>query len=300
MVRNSQELTNFFLEKKKRLDDESKQTFSTIPLIDRDDILKLGSVLANDDVIARLRHNKKRLVWHVAMPKSGSTWVSAVMKKGLKLKGWKNINLLPTYGHREQEVAPIEILRQNGLNHNIFAAHQHCSYSEYAFDFIEKFDVKLILQVRNIADCIQSYIDHLNKGELAIPNAFLTQQRWATFSAETKLNFVVDFLVPWYIDFWAGWTAGLKDRNIPFSLIKYEELILDPSSEFYKIATYCDDSVTELEVSTWLNQSSQANTRKNKAVAGRGNSLPDWVHVKLQQLISYYPNTDFTPVGIVS
>jgi hypothetical protein len=108
----------------------------------------------------------------------------------------------------------------------------------------------------------------------------------------------MDFLVPWYIDFWAGWTAGLKERNIEFCLIKYEELIVDPSSEFYKIATFCDGTATQLEIDTWLNHGSRANTRKNKAVAGRGNNLPDWVHVKLQQLISYYPNTDFTSVGI--
>ncbi|MDC0601544.1 sulfotransferase domain-containing protein [Aliiglaciecola sp.] len=298
MIRNSQQLIDLFIESKGVQDETLITSLSRIPELSREEFLKLGKVLSNDDIVAKLRPADKRLVWHVAMPKSGSTWVSSVLKKGLSGKGWKNVNLLPTYGHREQEVVPLEILRQSGLNDNVFAAHQHCSYSSYAFNFIKTFNVHLILQVRNIADCILSYIDHLNKGEVVIPYGHQTVDTWAGYSDEQKLSFVVNILVPWYVDFWAGWSSGLKDNNISYCLVTYDDLIANPSSEFQRVASYCDSSITGSEVNAWLELGRKSNTRKNKGVAGRGESLPLWVHERLQTLTSFYPNTDFSSIGL--
>lgn len=297
-ILNSTDLAHFV--NKNRLSGVSMQNndLSSLPALTRSEILELGSTLAYDETLAALRPPNKSFVWHVAMQKSGCTWVTQVLSAGLKQRGWDTINLIPMARRREQEVSPIELLRQKKLENDIFAIQQHCMYSEYAVNFIKRFNVKLLLQVRNIADCIVSTIDHINNESVEFPFAYLNKEQWLNFSEEQQLQFIMDFIVPWYIKFWVSWTTGLKQHDIAYQVISYEQLIQDPQAEFLNIANYFDATISSLDIKNWLAMSRQRPTRKNKAVAGRGNSLPLWVHDKLQRLTDFYPNVDFSPLGI--
>jgi hypothetical protein len=298
-ILNSTDLAHFVSKNRSSGVSMQKNDLSSLPSLTRSEILELGSTLAYDETLAALRPKNKNFVWHVAMQKSGCTWVTQVLSEGLKQRGWDTINLIPMARRREQEVSPIELLRQKKLENDIFAIQQHCMYSEYAVSFIKRFNVKPLLQVRNIADCIVSTIDHINNESVEFPFAYLNKEQWLSFSEEQQLQFIMDFIVPWYIKFWVSWTTGLKQHNIAYQVISYEQLIHDPQSEFLNIANYFDSAISPLDIKNWLEMSQQRPTRKNKAVVGRGNSLPMWVHDKLRRLTDFYPHVDFTPLGII-
>ena len=269
-------------------------------MIGRKALLELGSVFVYDNTISALKCSDKKLIWHVAMPKSGCTWLTMILHHGLSELNWQTINLVPDAKRREQVVTPTELLRQKALNVNVFAAQQHCLFSEHALSFLSNFNVHLVLQVRNVYDCIVSYVDHLNNESVIIPAIFLTETIWQELSAEQKLQFVVDNIVPWYIQFWVSWTLGLEDTEVSYQIVHYENLLVDTENEVYKVARNCSSQLTKGDVAKWLHKPTNDQTRKNKAVRGRGQHLPQWVFDKVEQLTSYYPNVDFEPIGITS
>lgn len=297
-ITNSNDLIDFVNHNKRQGKGMQGTALACQADLSRKDLFQLGSILAYDDTLVALRKPDAQLVWHVAMPKSGSTWVSSVLKKGLETRNWRTTNLVPAHGRREQQLVPIELLRQNSLDNNIFAPHQHCMHSQYAFDFIKKFNVKLILQVRSIPDCIVSLIDHFDKGVGEGPFAFLNNHLWSTYDTNQKLNFVVDLILPWYINFWVGWSHGIEQENLNHKLINYKDILDNTYEEFGKLAKFCDKNIRDSDVDTWLQKAQSRDTRKNKAISGRGADLPEWVHQHIQRLVKYYPDVDFSYVGI--
>ena len=204
---------------------------------------------------------------------------------------------MPFTGRREQELTTSEFLRQGLIDSNVFAVQQHCNFSEYTFDFIDKFNVKVILQVRSILDCIVSLIDHCNNDSTVWPIAYLNDEIWSLLDEQKKLNFILDFYVPWFIKFWVGWSMAMKEQSFSYQLVEYEKLITEPISTIKSVISFCGEETNNPE--EWLTLGKETYIRKNKGIIGRGKELPIWVHEKIQQLISYYPSIDFEPVGII-
>jgi len=265
-----------------------------LPELDRASLLNLAAVLHYDEVIAGLCADSKR-VWHLAMPKSGSTWVTVTLKNLLEERGWKPAFLLPAAGQREQEVVPAELMRQGRLDEDIFACQQHCLRSEYVDEMIERYAYKVLIQVRNIPDCIVSTLDHLNKDTVVGPVFYLHERQWQQFDDETKLNYILDFVAPWYIKFWVGWSRYLSDNPERTMLIRYESVVTDPEQAFSKILDFCGEKAEEGSLAS---RGENRFTRKNVGVCGRGAGLPDWVFDRLKALASYYPDTDFSVLGL--
>ena len=45
-------------------------------------------------------------LWHVAMPKSGTTWLSSILSELFKIKGGTTYQLVPDHAQRPQEIDP--------------------------------------------------------------------------------------------------------------------------------------------------------------------------------------------------
>lgn len=296
-IKDGNDLINYVKEKQEKENTLTRIDLSSIPNISRAEILEISRVLSYDHTISALRGEDKSLIWHVAMPKSGSTYLTEVLKKGLSQRGWTIANMVPFSGRREQELTTSELHRQGLIDSNVFAVQQHCCFSEYTFGFIEKFNVKVIFQVRSILDCIVSLVDHCNNESTVWPIAYLNDKIWSSLDEQNKLSFILDYYIPWYIKFWVGWSIAMKERDFSYQLIEYEKLISDPISTIDSLISFCGEKVDNPE--KWLTLGKETHIRKNKGIIGRGKELPLWVHTRLQQLISYYPDVDFEPVGII-
>lgn len=257
---------------------------------------------------------RQNLVWHVAMPKSGSSWLDLVLGNGLVEDfGFRTDRLSSGGGYREQEFCVKRFRRARFRGRRLYFLHQHCGFSAYVAQQCMKRDVKIILQVRSIPDCIVSIVDHWRRETAVGPIAYLKDADVRALSVAEQQQLAVDVVAPWYFRFWAGWNDALRGAVPGFEkqihLVRYEDLLRDPVSGFLRAAQFCDPRVTEEQVRDWMaradagQRSSKANKmvrtmRKNVAQTGRGKTLPPELRVQLEKFRRYYPTTDFSPVLI--
>ena len=119
-------------------------------------------------------------------------------------------------------------------------------------------------------------------------------EQYFSWEEDKKEEFIVDALMPWYVNFFAGWIKHKDDENTKF--IWYEELMpnkLETVSSILKAAGHPE--ITEDDITVALNTKPKLNPRMasgrfNKGIAGRGNALSEKASAKLSTLLSYYAN----------
>jgi hypothetical protein len=155
-----------------------------LPNISHNELLEIASLFSYDDVLASMRKKESKFVWHVAAPKSGSTWLTNSLAKIALAHEWETPFISVGGGNRAQELNVSELARLKILDKNILGLHQHCLCSDYTLNVISKFNIKVILQVRNIKDCLVSLKDHLDKESVVKPLFYMNDYCWSKLSAE--------------------------------------------------------------------------------------------------------------------
>lgn len=227
-------------------------------------------------------------------PKSGSTWLSRIMKNILK---YDEIQMVSTFGHREQEIDFYYFLTQQPKG-SVFSPHLHLKYSEYSESFFRKIDTKIIFQVRDIYDSVISLLDHVDKEGTAFPSAYISKSNWENMNRNEKIEFIVDLAIPWYISFYAGWYKSSLFNSDNFHLLTYESLLNDTNGEVSKIIDRFSLNIEKSDVELSINSVSKNNTRKNVGIVGRGQDINQNTRNKINRMASYHKDVDFTPLGI--
>jgi len=259
-----------------------------------------GSVLVPPEILlddaaleARITRGRKH-AWIIAAPKSGSTWLSVILER---LLGWKKVVLTGSSNQRrEQEVDVRQMVRFPG--ENIFSPHQHCRASDTTVNFIKQFRVKPIIQVRDIYDSVVSFRDHCRRDGLLHSMAYL-DGKFLEFSEEKQFHCIIDLVLPWYFNFYAGWfqVKGFAREELLF--VDYDDLRMDTKQSLVKILDFLEEVRTEAEIERAMGHAGGCETLKNKAVSGRGRELLNDRHKeRIRQLRQYYPHIDFSMVGL--
>lgn len=251
-----------------------------------------GQVEDNDCLAARVCSQRKH-AWIVAAPKSGSTWLSRMLRE---LLGWPEVALVNGYNRREQEVDIRPLLRYP--KGNILSPHQHCRASEPTVDFIKKFRVRPIIQTRNIFDTVVSLRDHLSKESVDWSMAYV-DHTFHGLDEDKQYQFIIEMFLPWYFNFYASWfkVEGINPSDIHF--IRYEELVTNPPETLAKVLHFLNENRTTAEISEAIRRTTSQNTRLNKGVSGRGDRLLGEQHKsKIREMRQHYPHIDFSMVGL--
>ena len=251
-----------------------------------------------DDFIYRQISKKRKHAWIVAAPKSGSTWLNVMLKDAL---GWFNAGLTPAISHREPEPEPRRLMSVSRTG-NLISPHTHSKYSVPTRDFIIRANVKVILQIRDIFDSVISFRDHANQNNGAVFSmALIEDKRWKILTDADKLAFIIELVVPWYINFYCSWiTSELFDTDHVY-LCQYESLKDDPLAELTDIMTYLGETPGESRLREVIDSSNAKFTRKNKAIVGRGNDeLSSDQKKKIISYTRFYPDIDFSGIGITA
>ena len=158
-----------------------------------------GQSIEIESLAKRIAPARKH-VWIVAPPKSGSTWLTLLLKR---LLDWPLVPLVNGYDRREQEVDALPLLRYPDIN--ILSPHQHCRASQPTVDFIKAFRVTPIVMTRNVFDSVVSLRDHLVRESRAMPMAYVDDE-FLKWDAERQYDFVIEMFLPWLLSFYArGW-----------------------------------------------------------------------------------------------
>ncbi len=224
-------------------------------------------------------------------PKSGSTWLSKTLAL---LPNFHRVDLVPSYGRREQELAFERLILFHTLN---YVAQHHCRFSAATESCLKAFSIKPIILTRNIFDCIISAKDHLDGGkkdpDIIIGPAAYVPQRFYSWSDEEKYDFIIDMIVPWYFNFFVGW------NDFPTGTwASYEELVRNPSAAIKRIANELHLDIIDSEIEGALMAASKVETRKNKGEVGRGRALTNVQKDRVRRFASYYPSVDFSTIGL--
>ena len=236
-------------------------------------------------------------LWIVAAPKSGSTWVSVVLDEAL---GYRKLPLTKTFERQEQQV-DANLMLIPGVGENIFSPHQHCRYSAFTGDFITRGNVRVLLTVRNIFDTLMSLHDHCNHEYLFWSMCYADSQLWRSLKTkDNRLRFLADTAIPWYANFYAGWLSNLAHHSDQIAICRYEHLIEDPGSLLLQHLRAIGIAVSEEAISRGLTVAKKQYTRKNKAVAGRCQNIPDDVREQVTRIFHHYKDIDWSFIGIPS
>jgi len=243
--------------------------------------------IKNDKYDKYSSYSGSKKILLACFPKSGSTFTSSVIGK---IDGFSKIPLVPSYGSREQELDIRGLYKYRNIN---FVAQHHVRYSMYLEELLQQYNVKPVILVRNIYDCIVSLADHLRNESLINPFAVINEEH-IKFTDEQLYRVIADLVMPWYINFYVGW----KMSSIEPLIVRYEDMIDNPENYFKKIFDVVDVNITSKEIAECIGKVQSEKTLLNKGIKGRGRSLPPEVKKHVKRLASHYPSVDFSDIGI--
>lgn len=251
-----------------------------------------GSAVTNQQ-IARLVSSSRKHVWLVAAPKSGSTWLGAMLERVL---GWPRVPLLDCYDRREQEI-DVRMLTLHP-DEDIFTPHQHTRASHPTLGIIQQFRITPVVLVRDLFDTVISLRDHLYREHHVMPWAYFDETVY-TLSPEEQIDALIDLVIPWYINFYVSWFYAEKQGHCRFLWMTYADLKADHVACVRDVLAFAGVERTEAQVEAACKPSAETNTRRNVGTQGRGQTqLTDEQRDRIARLTKYYPKVDFGPIGL--
>ena len=233
-----------------------------------------------------------RHLFIACVPKSASTFLKNLL---VSLTGYRDLFTVYAAGQNEHEIY-LPTLRESA--HLDTVTQQHCRASDANVHLMQAFGIRPVVLVRNIFDSVMSLLDFYNKG--AFQTSYFRAD-WLVLNEETKIDLLIENVIPWYFQFVASWDLAEKQERLEVNWLTYEELVADkPSSvlrvlEFYGLGASrrgIEQRIAEIE-------SEERKIRFNKGVTGRGSSgLNNPQKEQICRLTRYYPSTDFGRIGL--
>jgi hypothetical protein len=226
-------------------------------------------------------------------PKSGSTFLKNAL---CAVTGYRDVFLFHSSGQSEQELFYPALLEFATVP---TVTQQHCRATEANLQLLQAFGMRAVVLVRNLADVVVSLRDFYNQG--AVLGTFFHPDRWKTLSAEQQADAVIDHIVPWHLQFLAGWQQAGRERRVPILWLTYETLMAGKAATLQKVLTFYNLPSPEEKITAALTslENERRLNRFHAGVSGRGQEqLTSRQQARLRQLASAYPDTDFTPFGL--
>ena len=226
-----------------------------------------------------------KIIWIASFPKSGNTWMRAFLANYiLKQKASYPINELGSFSlsdtrprfFQEASGKPVEQLSTLDTlklrfkcqkliaefkNHDHFVK-THSRYGTFKGHSLinDRVSKGAIYLVRNPLDLVISYAAHLG---ISIDKAIDAMDGSPNFTVEADSN-VVTVMGSWsdHVDSW------LTNKSVPRILVRYEDLVEDPTREFSKVLTTLGMGIDQDQFNKAIEFSSFSELAKQEAVSG--------------------------------
>jgi len=160
--------------------------------------------------------------------------------------------------------------------------------------FIEALELKPVVMLRSVPDMMVSYLDMLAT-EPASPNHWLNiaiPSGYAEMDDETRADFLIDTIAPWYASYYATWQGFACDAPDRVLVLRYGDLRRDPVTALRAVLEHsgfaCAEEMCELAVdAAWH---TRHENRFNKGEVGRGGArFTADQQARLARMVGYYP-----------
>lgn len=175
---------------------------------------------------ALYRSTNKGMVIYAAFPRSGSNYLINLIASctGNRTKILK-AKLGASYGHN---FISVRKLLTNPCFRKRLILYGHFPYHKYNISLIEKFSASpmVMVSIRPLPDVVVSYKEHVDAagfGPLDYRVDGMTEGNaaWNELDEKRKYDYIIQFVMPWYVRFVAGWLEGAK--RWPTELLTFEE-----------------------------------------------------------------------------
>ncbi len=234
-----------------------------------------------------------RHLFIACVPKSASTFLKNLL---VNLTGFQDVFMVYAAGQSEHE---LYMPTAREFAHCNTVTQQHCRASDANVHIMQAFGINPIVLVRNIFDSVMSLLDFYNN-----QGAFFNSYFRADFQSldeETKIDLLIDNVIPWYFQFVASWDLVEKQRRLAIKWLSYEDLIADKPAAIGDVLRFygLGAPVKAIEAKIKETESESRKIRFNKGVAGRGVAgLTEQQKERIRRLSRYYPTTDFGRIGL--
>lgn len=244
-------------------------------------------------ITQHLSPNANKRIVIACFPKTASTFLRNVISE---LTGYKTEEFCLGYERNEQNIYLPTL-----IDHSFkpIVNHMHVQATGNNLEHMNMARIKPIILVRDIFDTAISLRDHLVKTP-RIPMAYI-DRKFATFSIERQLDMVVDMCMPWFFSFYVSWYRANKSGAINAYWTTYEQLIADKIGTIEHILECYNIPISRHKIVDAINtiESDKQRSNKNIGKRGRGKStLSDDQRSRIIRLATYYPDVDFSLIGI--
>ena len=233
-----------------------------------------------------------RHIFIACVPKSASTFLKNLL---VNVTGYRDLFTVYAAGQTEHEIY-LPTLREYAEADTV--TQQHCRASDANIHLMQAFGIRPLVLVRNIFDSVMSLLDFYDKG--AFQTSYFRAD-WPAVDRETKIELLIENVIPWYFQFVASWDLAEKQQRIELQWLTYEELVADKLSSLLKVLEFYGLGASRRGVEERIREieSQERQNRFNKGVAGRGKSgLNDRQKDQIRRLTRFYPSTDFGRIGL--
>ena len=234
----------------------------------------------------------------VATPKSGSIFLSNVLCKSQKLP---HIPLCYAYSSNEHDLylPALIIAAINGA-----VSQLHMKGTPHNVQLLNFFDIKPIVLTRNIFDSVESLardlrkkctLTRLGEGFNGYSFTWLTKDI-AKLDDEQLIDFVIDFALPWFVNFYVSWHGLANNGMIDPLFIRYEDLMKNKKEEISKIIREVGNTEVNLDASileqNYIPETGSINRGSGESGLGVERLTKSQIHA-IKKLLSYYPDINF-------
>jgi tetratricopeptide (TPR) repeat protein len=233
-----------------------------------------------------------RHIFIACVPKSASTFLKNLL---LNVTCYRDLFAVYAAGQTEHEIY-LPTLREYADVDTV--TQQHCRASDANIHLMQAFAIRPVVLVRNIFDSVMSLLDFYDKG--AFQTSYFRAD-WPALDRETKIDLLIENVVPWYFQFVASWDLAEKQKRIELQWLTYEELVADKLSSVLKVLEFYGLGASRTGVEQRIREieSEGRKNRFNKGLKGRGaRGLTEQQKEQIRRLTKFHPSTDFGRIGL--
>jgi Sulfotransferase domain len=235
-------------------------------------------------------------VFVACMPRTGSTFLTETL---CELTGFKRVELTDAFAENEQELDVPRLLDAYAYGS---VTQQHVCGNSRTVELMREFSVRPVVLVRNLFDVVVS-IRHflLTEGCGKWPTFFTTDERFRALDERAQYDQIVELGLPWYFDFYVSWSDVARRGALETMFLTYEAAAADWAATVSQIADFygLDASPSAVESALARTRLRAESLRLNQGTPGRGpETLAEEARARIRSYARFYPDVDFTPLGL--
>lgn len=244
--------------------------------------------------MAFYRSVNKSMIVYAAFPKSGSQHLRNLIGKCTGSRT-KIIAAKTSTGYGHNFISMRKLLTNPCFRKRLIV-YGHFPYHQHNISMIEQFSAHpmAMISIRPLPDVVVSYKDHVDRagfGPLDYRVHGMTEcnAAWHELDEQRKYDYLIQFVMPWYVRFVAGWLEG--SRRWPTELLTFEEYTRHPWQCLVNLGQAFRLDMDDEALEALKTPATVEKKNLNVGIGDRGREiLSEEQHDGLRKLLSYYGN----------